>query len=139
MIFFIIYSELRALVKTQKSVVINASVLNWEVNIPIMILVSCLHLMALCTNHHVPILINKMILWKENIITLLKLYDPCFYPLRSLVSFGEKSFLPLHMSLIVFLLHTIHGRLPMENYMENFLIILHCEYLGVYALFYNFT
>lgn len=76
---------------------------------------------------------------QKNIITMLKLHDPCFYPLRPLISFREKSFLQLHMSLVVFLIHIILVCLTMKKYMENFQIILHYEYLGVHALFYELT
>lgn len=94
-------------------------------------------MMELRTNYHVLILLEKMVMEEENTATLFKLHDRFFFPLRSLVLFGEKLSLLLHMLLIVFPLHTILECLLMKNCMENFLIILHCGYLGVHALFYD--
>lgn len=104
-----------------------------------MILLGYLHLMAPYTNHHVHILLSKMVYQKYNTVPLQKLHDPFFYSLEFLVSFGETLCLLLHMSVITFPLHTILGCLPMKNYMENFLIILHNVYLSVHALFYDLT
>lgn len=49
----------------------------------------------------------------------------------------ENLFLQLYMSLIAFPLHIILRCLPMQNYIENFLIIPHYMFLGVHALFYD--
>lgn len=64
----------------------------WEGNIPLMILLNCLHLTTLCTNLDVQILLTNMVLYNENTVILLKLHDPYFYLLKPLTFFGEKPF-----------------------------------------------
>lgn len=100
--FFTLHSEFRALVKTQHLAVKKCfCCFRRGVYFKLLYSVTCIQW------HYEPIVMYKYSSLKSFCINKTsspcwKLHVPCSYPPMSLVHFGEKSFLPLHMSLIAF-------------------------------------